>query len=165
MPNSCILRYRKTTKGVTMFKSIITLLAFASLSLAGNLKLSCDVEPAWIPCAASSIYLTPKELEYKATKNAFVLTAKPQIEWKIFYGWFEFSAFSAAPKKGVSFVPFRISYSNEIGLKHQFSSVTLSGGWMHNCQHQTMIATYYDYSKRWNDFGYDKVFIRFHFSN
>jgi hypothetical protein len=65
----------------------------------------------------------------------------------------------------MNFVPFRMSYSNEIGLKHQFSSFTLSGGWMHNCQHQVIIATYYDWTKRWDDVGYDKVFIRFHFSN
>lgn len=146
-------------------KPIIFLLSLLSLSLAGDLKLSCDVEPAWIPRAASSEYLPPKEIRYKATDNAFCLTVKPQIDWKFLYGWFEFSAFSAAPKSGTSFVPFRMSYSNEIGLKHQFSSFTLYGGWMHNCQHQVITATECYAKAAWSDVGYDKIFLRFHFSN
>lgn len=148
-----------------MLKSIITILALASLSLAGNLKLSCDVEPAWIPQAANSEYLTPSDIKYRATKNAFCLTVKPQLEWRFLYGWFEFSAFSAAPKSGISFVPFRMSYSNEVGLQHQFSSFKISGGWIHNCQHQVITAARYYYYAAWNDVGYDKVFLRFHFSN
>ena len=148
-----------------MFKSLIIVLAVSSLSLAGDLKLSCDVEPAWIPKAASSEYLTPKEIKYMATDNAFCLTVKPQLEWKFLYGWFEFSAFSAAPKSGTSFVPFRMSYSNEIGLQHQFSSFRISGGWMHNCQHQVITAARYPVNAIWSDVGYDKVFVRFHFSN
>lgn len=148
-----------------MFKSLIIILALTSLSLAGDLKLSCDVEPAWIPRAASSEFLTPSNIEYKATDNVFCLTVKPQIDWKFLYGWFELSAFSASPKSGISFVPFRMSYSNEIGLKHQFSSFTLTCGWSHNCQHQVITAArYYGYAI-WNDVGYDKVFLRFHWSN
>jgi hypothetical protein len=149
---------------VFMFKSIIFVLALTSLSLAGDLKLSCDVEPAWIPRAASSEYLTPKEIRYKATDNAFCLTLKPAFDWKFLYGNVELTAFSASPKEGVSFVPYRISYSNEIGLYHQFPSFKISGGWMHNCQHKVIIATYYDTKSKWNDFGYDNIFIRFHWS-
>lgn len=150
-------------------KSIVTLLVLFSLSLAGDLKLSCDVEPAWIPRAASSEYLPPDEIRYKATENAFCLTVKPAFDWRFLYGWFELSAFSAAPKKGISFSPFRMSYSNEIGLYHNFSSFKLSAGWTHNCQHQVITATYQDdridTRKIWNDVGYDKVFARFSWSN
>lgn len=151
-----------------MFKSLITVLFSIflnfSLSLAGDLKLSCDVEPAWIPQAASSEYITPKEIEYTATKNAFVVTAKPRIDWIFLYGWFEFSAYSASPKQGNSFVPFRTSYSNEIGIQHDFSFLNISAGWTHNCQHQIMVASLYDRTRKWNDIGYDKVFIKFHWS-
>lgn len=148
-----------------MFKSIITLLVLASLSLAGDLKLSCDVEPAWIPQAASSEFLPPKEILYKATKNAFCLTLKPAFEWKFFYGNIDLTAFSATPKSGASFVPFRMSYSNEIGLKYQFSSFTASAGWTHNCQHQVITACDIGYEEPWKNAGYDKIFLRFHFSN
>lgn len=141
------------------------LLLLVSVSVAGDLKLSCDVEPAWIPAAASSEYLTPDEIGYTATENAFCLTVRPAIDWKFVYGWFELSAFSAAPRHGNSFVPFRMSYSNEVGLKHQFSSFTLSGGWLHNCQHQVMIASFHCSERKWNDFGYDKIFLKFSFSN
>lgn len=148
-----------------MFKSIIIILTLTSLSLAGDLKLSMDTELGYIPRAASSEYLTPKEIKYSATDNVFCLTLKPAFDWRFLYGNIELTAYSASPKSGMSFVPFRMSYSNEIGLKHQFSSFELSGGWMHNCQHQVIVATYYDWEKKWNDFGYDKVFLRFHFSN
>lgn len=148
-----------------MFKSLITLLVLASLSLAGDLKLSCDVEPAWIPRAASSEYLTPKEIRYKATDNVFCLTVKPAFDWKFLYGNVELTAFSAAPKEGISYVPFRMSYSNEIGLKHQFSSFTLSGGWMHNCQHMVITAARFPVGEKWSDVGFDKIFLRIHFSN
>jgi hypothetical protein len=148
-----------------MFKSLITILALTSLSLAGDLKLSCDVEPAWIPRAASSEFLPPNQIRYESTDNAFCLTLKPAFEWRFLYGNIELTAFSAAPKEGVSFVPYRISYSNEIGLYHQFPSFKLSAGWMHNCQHQVITAARYPVTAVWNDAGYDKVFIRFHFSN
>lgn len=148
-----------------MFKSLITVLVLTSLSLAGDLKLSMDTELGYIPQAASSEYLPPKEIRYKATDNAFCLTLKPAFDWKFLYGNVELTAFSASPKDGMNFVPFRMSYSNEIGIKHQFSNFTLFGGWMHNCQHKVIIATYYDTKKKWNDFGYDNIFIRFHFSN
>lgn len=147
-----------------MFKSIITLLVLVSLSLAGDLKLSMDTELGYIPRAASSEYLPSNEFKYSATDNAFALTLKPSFDWKFLYGNIELTAFSAAPKEGVSFVPYRISYSNEIGLYHQFPSFKLSAGWMHNCQHKVIIATYYDTQKKWNDFGYDNIFIRFHWS-
>lgn len=136
-----------------------------SLSLAEKPKLSCDVETGYIPRAASSEYLPSNEFKYSATDNAFCLTLKPSFEWKFLYGNIELTAFSAAPKEGVSFVPYRISYSNEIGLYHQFSSFKLTAGLKHNCQHKVIIATYYDTQKKWNDFGYDNIFIRFHWSN
>lgn len=148
-------------------KSIITLLALVSLSLAGikDLKLSFELESAWVPSASSSEYLAPRDIKYSATKNVFCGTVKPSFEWLFVYGWFEVSTYSAAPKEGIAFIPFRTSYSNEIGLFHQFSSIRLSAGWLHNCQHQTMNATYYDLEKRFNDYGCDKVFLRFHWSN
>lgn len=148
-----------------MFKSLIAVLALASLSLAGDLKLSCDVEPAWIPRAASSEYLPPKEIRYKATDNAFCLTLKPAFDWRFLYGNIELTAFSASPKSGTSFVPYRISYSNEIGVQYQFSSFKLSAGWFHNCAHKVAIATYYDWDNHWADIGHDKIYLRFLFSN
>lgn len=170
-----------------MFKSITALLFSIflnfSLSLAGDLKLSMDTELGYIPRAASSEYLPSDEFKYSATDNAFVLSLAPTIEYPfrfrkiedgfrihnieafVLYGSIELTAFSAAPKEGVSFVPYRISYSNEIGVYHQFESFRLTAGWMHNCQHKVIIATYYDTQKKWNDFGYDNIFLRFHFSN
>jgi hypothetical protein len=148
-----------------MFKSLITIIALFSLTRAEVPKLSMDTELGYMPRAASSEYLPPKEIRYKATDNAFCLTLRPAFDWRFLYGNIELTAFSAAPKSGSSFVPFRMSYSNEIGLKHQFSSFTLSGGWMHNCQHQVIVGGLMEGNKTWNDFGYDKVFLRFHFSN
>lgn len=146
-------------------KSIIIILALASLSLSGGLKLSMDTELGYIPRAASSEFLPPKEIKYKATDNAFCLTLKPAFDWNFLYGNIEITAFSASPKQGSSFVPFRMSYSNEIGLKHQFSLFTASAGWMHNCQHQVNTACDIGYDEPWKNTGYDKIFLRFHFSN
>jgi hypothetical protein len=153
-----------------MFKSIITLffsifLNF-SLSLASDLKLSMDTELGYVPRAASSEYRTPKEIRYKATDNVFMLTLAPAFEWRFLYGSIDLTAFSAAPKEGVSYVPFRMSYSNEFGLYHQFSSFKASLGWMHNCQHQVITSSPTPRQQKvWNDVGYDKVFLRIHFSN
>lgn len=134
-------------------------------SILSALLLSMDFETGYIPRAASSEYLTPQDCKYSATDNVFELTLKPAFEWEFLYGNVELTAFSASPKEGASFVPFRMSYSNEIGLFFQSKTFKASAGWIHNCQHQVMTATYYDLNKRWNDFGYDKIFVKVSFSN
>lgn len=136
---------------------------FASILAA--LILSFDVETGYIPYAASSAYQTPKEIEFKATKNVFMLDLKPSFEWVFVYGNVDLTAFSASPKGGQTFVPFRMSYSNEFGLFYKAKTFKASLCWEHNCQHQVMVATYFDSEKRFNDFGYDKIFLRVSFSN
>lgn len=150
-----------------MFKLFIIILAFASLSLAGDLKLSCDVEPAWIPRAASSEFLPPNQIRYESTDNAFCLTLRPAFDWKYCYGMAELVAFSSSPKEGTSFCPYRMSYSSDIGIKYQISQIHLTTflGWQRNCAHVVTIATNNDFSHFWKDAGYDKVYLRFHFSN
>lgn len=148
-------------------KSIITLLALASLSLAGDLKLSCDVEPAWIPRAASSEFLPPNEIKYQATDNAFCLTLKPAFDWKYVYGNIELTAYSASPKEGTSFVPYRMSYSSDLGVKYKISQLHLTTffGWQRNCGHQVATITNYHNDQKTLDAGFDKIYLRFSWSN
>lgn len=134
-------------------------------SILSALLLSMDFETGYIPRAASSEYLTPQDCKYSATDNVFELTLKPSFEWKFLYGNVELTAFSASPKDGSSFVPFRMSYSNEIGLSYRSKTFSASAGCVINCQHRVIVATYYDNRKMWNDFGYTKFFAKFSFSN
>lgn len=148
-------------------KAIILLLSLVAFSVAGDLKLSCDFEPAWIPRAASSEFLPPKQLRYVSTDNAFCLTLRPSFDWTFFYGSAELVAFSASPKKGTSFCPYRMSYSSDLGLKYRISQIHLTTflGWQRNCAHVVTIASNNDFSHFWKDAGYDKIYLRFSFAN
>lgn len=148
-----------------MFKSIVIIVFMFIPVLASDLKLSMDVETGWIPHAASSEYRAPDEIEYKATNNVFMLSLHPELEWKFLYGSIDLTALSAAPKEGISFFPFRMVYGNEFGVFHQFSSFKAFFGWEHNCQHKVITTVYPGDPAQFNDFGYDKIFLRVSFSN
>ena len=147
-----------------MFKSIIIIVSVVSMSFS-QVKFSLDGEVGYIPRAVTSAYKTPKEIEYKATEHVFMLSLIPQLEWKFVYGKIDLTAFSAAPKQGIAYKPFRMSYGNEIGIFHNFDSFKLSLSWEHNCQHQVIVAVYYDQIAHFSDIGYDKIFIRFQTPN
>ena len=147
-----------------MLKTILIVLSIVSMSFS-QLKFSFDGDVGIVPKTMNQAYIYPDNYKYVAYRDVFFLTLSPRIEWKFIYGDLSFTSFSNKAKKNKTFVPFRVTWKNEIGLFHDFKNFRLSIAWDHLCGHRSMP----DISGKENfdlfDNAYDKVFLRFSHKN
>jgi hypothetical protein len=147
-----------------MFKSILTVLSLSAIAVSQPV-FSFDADLGYVPNNASIVYKNPFENHYSTYERVFLLTLHPSLEWKFVYGNLTISSFSAPPKKGMSFTPFRVVWGNEFGLFYQFKQFRISAGWDHNCAHKVMVTSFSDKQGQLVDNAYDKIYLRFSYSN
>lgn len=148
-----------------MLKSILVALIVVQSCFASDLKLSLDSDFGIVPISRNVAYTAPDEYKCSTYRDVLFLTLSPKLDFKFIYGLLSIAAFSCKTDKDVTFHPFRTVFENEIGLYKQFSEIRLSVYWKHQCSHSIVVRNEFDENHDLFDNAYDKVSLRFSYTN
>lgn len=145
-----------------MFKLIIFLLSLLSISLAGDLKLSCDFETGYVPQWSSMMYQSDSVYSFHCSKHTMFVSAQLGTGYKGLYAKLRGTTFASPVKGGYTAMPFRGSWDTEIGYKLHF----LTFKYAHNCGH-TIVTNSKPLKDQptLTDVSYDKFSVTISFSN
>lgn len=132
-----------------------------------ELKFSFTGDFGYIPKNRSVVYENPESYTYVTSDKTFMMMFTPKLDYKFIYGELSVNTISKAPKKndGPTFCPLRVVWGNELGLYYRFNNnIKISVAWEHNCGHRAVVTTFRQ-GERLVDNSYDKMFIRFSYSN
>lgn len=130
-------------------------------SILAALLLSMDFEGGYIPQWSTLIYKTPQDYQYSAYQHSFYVTMIPSVEYKGLRAELDFTYYVSPMKSQISFTPYRAKWSSEISYTYSFVSI----GYNHMCAHSITPEIYRTEGGKNIDGAYDRVFLKFSFSN